>query len=65
MQEDIKNQLRLITKRIDKLSKESEITFAFNQKTARLRLLGELVREQVDSQDIKMPSRTNNSSKSA
>ena len=66
MQEEIKNQLLLISKRIDKLTKESEVNFGFNQKTARLRLLGELVREQAESQEIKIfPTQHQKTQKSA
>ncbi len=53
MQEDIKSQLKTITKRIDKLAQESQSKVGFNQKTARLRLLSELAREQSESQEIK------------
>jgi hypothetical protein len=52
MQDEIKNQLKLITKRIDKLVQESQLKVGYNQQTARLRLLAELTREQGDSQEI-------------
>lgn len=52
MQEDIKNQLKLITKRIDKLAQESQAKVGFNTQTSRLRLLAELVREQAETQEI-------------
>jgi hypothetical protein len=54
MQEDIKNQLKLITKRIDKLAQESQTKVGFNQKTARLRLLAGLAREQSENQEISL-----------
>lgn len=52
MQDDIKNHLKMILKRIDKLSKESLLKQGYNSRTARLRLLAELVREQVDPLEI-------------
>jgi hypothetical protein len=52
MQEDIKNQLKTITKRIHKLAQESQTKFGFSQKTARLRFLAELAQEQSESQEI-------------
>lgn len=52
MQEDIKNQLKTITKRIDKLAQENQSRYGFNQRTARLRLLTELVREQAENHEI-------------
>ena len=50
MQEEIRNHLKLVTKRVEKLSQESQIKNGYNVKTARLRLLTELVREQIDLQ---------------
>ncbi len=50
MQEEIKNHLKLITKRIEKLSQENQMKFGYNTKSARLRLLTELVREQVEQE---------------
>lgn len=58
MQEEIKNQLKLLTKRIDKLAKESQAQVGFNTQTSRLRLLAELVREQAETQEI-IPSEKN------
>jgi len=52
MKEELKSQLKLITKRIDKLAKESQAKIGFNTQTSRLRLLAELVREQADNQEI-------------
>lgn len=52
MKEEIKSQLKLITKRIDKLAKESQVKVGFNTQTSRLRLLAELVREQAETQEI-------------
>lgn len=48
MQEEIRNHLKLVTKRVEKLSQESQIKNGYNVRTARLRLLTELVREQID-----------------
>ncbi len=48
MQEEIRNHLKLVTKRIEKLSQECQIKNGYNVRTARLRLLTELVREQID-----------------
>lgn len=52
MQEELKTQLQLITKRIDNLAKENQAKVGFNNETSRLRLLAELVREQSENQEI-------------
>jgi len=52
MNEEVSNQLKLITKRIDKLAKESQTKMGFNTQTSRLKLLAELVREQAETQEI-------------
>lgn len=52
MEEELKSQLKLITKRIDILAKESQAKVGFNTQTSRLRLLAELVREQAENQEI-------------
>lgn len=52
MKEEVKSQLKLITKRIDKLANESQAKVGFKTQTSRLRLLAELVREQSESQEI-------------
>ncbi len=59
MQEEITRHLKLVTKRIDKMAKESQDQKGFNMETSRLRLLTELVREQVEVQEI-MGSPNNN-----
>lgn len=52
MDNELKSHLKLITKRIDSAAMESMKANGFSEKTARLRLLAELVREQVESQAI-------------
>lgn len=52
MQDEINQNLKIITKRIEKLASESQIKQGFNQHTSRLRLLAELVREQAEINEI-------------
>lgn len=60
MTDDLKNQLRLIAKRIDKLTHENQKKDGYTQRTARLKLLAELVREQADHQEIPLKNLPHN-----
>lgn len=55
MEDEIKSRLKFLTKRIDKLSQESFLKSGYSHQTARLRLLTELVREQLNEQEIPPP----------
>lgn len=52
MNEELTNHLKVINKRLDKLAKTQFEAEGFTEKTCRLRLLAELVREQSQSQEI-------------
>lgn len=56
MQEDIKNQIKSICKRLDKMAQESHSAKGYCQQTARLRLLAEVVREQTEVNEIPVES---------
>ncbi|MEY4617077.1 MAG: hypothetical protein RJB66_2037 [Pseudomonadota bacterium] len=52
MQEDVKNQIRLLVKQIERLADESQTNEGYTVKTSRLRLLTEIVKEQTEANEI-------------
>lgn len=52
MTEEIKNQMKFITKRLDSSAQECFEKNGYSEKTARLRLLAELAREQTEIDEI-------------
>jgi hypothetical protein len=58
MQEETKVQLTNIAKRLDRMAQEQLSKKPYDLNLGKLRLLAELVREQTDSYEILIPSKT-------
>lgn len=56
MQEDIKNQIKNLAKHLEKTADENQRNEGYSTKTARLRLVAEIVKEQTDAHEINLRS---------
>lgn len=56
MQEDIKNQIKILAKHLEKTADENQRNEGYSTKTARLRLVAEIVKEQTDAHEINLRS---------